>query len=375
MTSFGMLALMGLIETLTGFSPLYYLPGARGTNYAPIYRLGVQRAQGLLPNSTALSVTMAVTIFLSLLLLSKRRVRRRRMAAWLTLFVAALAMMGSMARTGWAIAAMGAAFWFFLARTQRARLVVFLVVLLLVAAMSGLGYSALAAVGARAFDLSRQDDVSTLYARLQWPGLVWSHLRTDTTARLLFGFGPGTAPTLSAAWGGRTLRALFTTNYVIRFAEGGLAGLFALCGLLAFATVGSWQLSRNADREGALIGVFLLIAFLQFAVGSLTLPLFEWLQTKSIFWTLLATLLAAQEQWGRARPNRRLDGPGPSETAKRVQACHGRRTRSMRRALVHHATALGTYPKLADVSFKRAHMRGSDAWSHHDLSITCMGVS
>jgi O-antigen ligase len=301
--SFTVLALLGIVDTLTGLNPLYYLPAARRDVFTPVYRLGVRRGQGLLPNPTALGMVAATGAILTLLMIAWQKRRTRGWGLWLLLPVYLAALAGTVTRTGWIAFVLGCIIWVFLARRIRIQLILLALVFIGLLLAMGAG-AVLYAVIVSGFDISQQNEISTLLSRLTWARVVWTNLTVDKT-RLLFGYGPGTLETLHSLWSYAGFRANLTTDYVIRLAEGGLIGLSSFLLLLIVSVVQCRKPIRSSERWVRYAGIFLLIAFIQIVLGSVTLPLFVWAQTTYVFWMLLGVLVALN-------PSRKTPVSGPS---------------------------------------------------------------
>jgi hypothetical protein len=286
--SFTALALMGLVDTLTGFSPLYYLPAARQEVFRPVYRLGILRGQGLLPNATAMGMVAAMGAILTLLVIAWNKRPSRQWGLWLLLLFHVAALAGTITRTGWIAFALGCIIWVVMARGVRIQLV--LVGLGILGFLMAIGAGAVIyAVIVAGFDISSQKESATLLSRLTWANLVWVNITADK-ARLLLGYGPGTVENLQRLWSYPGFQANLTTDYVIKLAEGGLVGVFTFLWLLLASVVQCRIPIRSGVTWIRYAGILLLIAFLQIALGSVTLPLFVWAQTTYVFWILLSIL-------------------------------------------------------------------------------------
>jgi O-antigen ligase len=288
--SFTVLALLGVVDTLTGLNPLYYLPAARRDVFTPAYRLGVLRGQGLMPNPTALGMIAAMGAILTLLMIAWQKKRGRRRALWLLLPVYLAALAGTVTRTGWIAFVLGCIIWVIVARRIRIQLILLVLISFGLVLATGVG-AVLYATIISGFDISQQNEISTLLSRLTWARVVWANLTVEQV-RLFFGFGPGTVETLQSLWSYAGFRANLTTDYVIRLAEGGLVGLFSFLLLLIVSIVQCRTPIRSSETWVRYTGIFLLIAFMQLMLGSVTLPLFVWAQTTYVFWILLGILVA-----------------------------------------------------------------------------------
>ncbi len=287
--SFAVLAILGVLDTLTGFNPLYYLPAARRGMFVPVYRLGILRGQGLLPHPTALSMVAAIGAVLTMLILTWHRSPARLIGLWAAMVVYIAALVSSVTRTGWLAFLLGSFLWPVLTKKVRMQLILIGLVTLAFLFILGLG-TILYATIASGFDISQQNEVSTLLSRIQWATVVWSNIHEEPL-RLWFGFGPGTVSYLTTQWTYPGFRANLTTDYLIRLAESGLIGLLGFLALLLVSVRQSWRLLRSPAARGRDLGAFFLIAFGQIALGSVTLPLFVWAQTTYIFWILLGILV------------------------------------------------------------------------------------
>lgn len=300
--SFAVLATLGLIDTLTGFNVLYYLPTTQGDVLMPVYRFGMRRGQGLLPNSTALGVVMALAVILTMLVMTWQKTTLRRKGLWVIGLVNIAALIGTLTRTAWLVALVGIAIWLFSTRQNRLQLILVILVVFVVLVVIGIG-STLYSLVLAGTDVSQQTEVSTLYSRIQWIGIVWSKINANNT-RLLFGFGPGSVDYLTLQWGEPSFRAQMTSDYVIRLAEGGLLGLFSFVGVLFVSMRQSLHLIRSVDSRIHTIGVFFVVVFLQMALSSATLPIFVWSQTTYlfwIFWAILVTIRLPKESLKRTK--------------------------------------------------------------------------
>jgi hypothetical protein len=284
------LALAGLIDTLIGLNPAYYLSAARGDAVAPVYRLGIRRGQGFLPHPTALSIIAAQGVILTMLVMSWHKSVAKRVMMGLSILLYMGALIGTVTRTGWLAFIVGIAIWLILARRMRLQVIFVIIGLFGILALVGIGpllYSAIVS----GFDISKQNEVSTLLSRIRWAEIVWKNIHLNRI-RLLFGFGPGTVEELTVVWRPVGFAALITTDYLIRLAESGWVGLLSFLSLLYASIRESLRLLRSEKRWLHDIGVFLLAAFIQMAIGSITLPLFAWAQTTYLFWIFLGVLLA-----------------------------------------------------------------------------------
>lgn len=287
--SFTLLAVMGLVDTLVGFNPLSYLPAARGFIYKPVYRLGMRRAQGLLPNATALAIITAQGALLTMLIITWYRRGISRVGAWVVLLVHVAALAATVTRTAWLVFVVCAIIWLYLTRRISFRLIMVIlgiVALLVIVGLGGMVYSVIVS----GFDISQQNEVSTLLSRIRWATIVWANVKKDM-ARLLFGFGPGSVELLTTMWRDTDFPALMTSDYVIRLAEGGLVGLLSFVGILTGGAGQCRRLVGSSDSGIRDIGSFLFAAFLLMALGSLTLPIFGWAQTAYLFWILLGVVV------------------------------------------------------------------------------------
>jgi len=288
--SFTVLALIGLIDTLTGFNLLYYLPSVRQGAFTPVYRLGIRRGQGFLPHSTALSIVTAQGAVLTMLVTTWRKKSASRRNVWPIMLIHIAALVGTMTRTGWFVFVVGCILWLLLARRTRTRLLLIVLGALGLLAVMGIGET-LYSVVVSGLNVAQQNEVSTLFSRIQWATIVWDNVRVDKI-RLLFGFGPGSVAFLTSQWSYPGFRANLTTEYLIRLAEGGMVGLSSFV-LLLVVSVGQCRrlIRSSSDPETRNVGVFLLVAFMQMILGSTTLPLFVWAQTTYLFWILLGLVV------------------------------------------------------------------------------------
>jgi O-antigen ligase len=308
--SFAVLALLGLIDTLTGFNLLYYLPSARGDTLAPVYRLGIRRGQGFLPHSTALSIVAAQGAILTMLIITWYKKTVTRTGLWLTALIFISALIGSMTRTGWFVFLAGGMLWLFLSRRIRLQLVLVILSVLGLLALVGIG-NILYVTVVSGFDISQQNEVSTLYSRVQWASIVWENVSAEKV-RFLFGFGPGSVGLLTTRWSYPGFRAQLTTEYLIRLAEGGLVGLFSFVVLLLVSIGQSRRLIRSSDLWTRNTGVFFFVAFVQMALAGITLPLFAWAQTTYVFWILLGVVATARSR--RPEPSGKRAWISPSSS-------------------------------------------------------------
>jgi len=288
--SFTVLALIGLIDTLTGFNLLYYLPSVRQGAFTPVYRLGIRRGQGFLPHSTALSIVTAQGAVLTMLVTTWRKKSASRRNVWPIMLIHIAALVGTMTRTGWFVFVVGCILWLLLARRSRTRLILIVLGALGLLAVMGIGETLYSLV-VSGLNVAQQNEVSTLFSRIQWATIVWDNVRVDKI-RFLFGFGPGSVAFLTSQWSYPGFRANLTTEYLIRLAEGGMVGLSSFV-LLLVVSVGQCRrlIRSSSDPETRNVGVFLLVAFMQMILGSTTLPLFVWAQTTYLFWILLGLVV------------------------------------------------------------------------------------
>lgn len=287
--SFTILAILGILDTMTGFNLLYYLPAARRGVFVPVYRLGILRGQGLLPHPTALSMVAAIGAVLTMLIITGQQRSSRRMGLWIAMAVHVAALVSSVTRTGWSAFLLGGFFWLVLTKKARVQLILIGLVTFAFLLITGLG-TILYATIASGFDISQQNEVSTLLSRIQWVIAVWANVHKEPL-RLWFGFGPGTVGYLTTQWTYPGFHANLTTDYLIKLAESGLIGLLSFLMLLLVSVRQSRQLLRLSTAWSRGIGAFFLVAFGQMALGSVTLPLFVWAQTTYIFWILFGILV------------------------------------------------------------------------------------
>lgn len=300
--SFSFLALLGLIDTLIGFNVLYYLPGNQGDVLVPVYRLGIRRAQGLLPNPTALGSVIGLGIVLTMLVAMWQKNPLKRKGIWLTGVISVAALIATITRTAWLVALVGIAIWLFYVRKNRIRLVLIILIMSIVLLAVGIGGTLYSLVLAGT-DLTQQNEVSTLYSRIRWIDIVWININVNNI-RLWFGFGPGSVEYLTTQWTFPGFPALMTSDYLIRLAEGGLLGLLSFVAIL-FASM--WQcrrLLRSSDLWIRAVGVFFIAVFVQMALSSLTLPIFVWAQTTYLFWIFWGILVAIRLP-EKAQPRRK----------------------------------------------------------------------
>ena len=300
--SFTTLAILGFIDTLTGFNLLYYLPVTRGTVSIPVYRLGIRRGQGLLPNPTALAVVIAMGIVLTLSILTWQKNSLKRKNLWVIELVNIAALIGTLTRTAWLVALIGIAIWLFYTKQNRIQLLLVILIVSTVLVITGVGGTLYLMVLAGA-DLSQQTEISTLLSRVRWTEIVWTNINVSE-GRLLFGFGPGSVEYLTTQWSTPGFRAQMTSDYLIRLAEGGLFGLISFVGVLFGSIRQCRRLIRSSDPWIHAVGTFFFAVFAQMALSSLTLPIFVWAQTTYlfwIFWGILVTIRLPSEVQGREK--------------------------------------------------------------------------
>lgn len=302
LTSFTILAVLGLMDALAEFNVLYYLPTAQGDALSPVYRFGMRRGQGLLPNSTALGVVMALAVILTMLVITWQKTSLKRKSLWIVGLVNIAALIATLTRTAWVAVLLGIAIWWFSNKQNRLQLILVISVVSVVLVMIGLGSTIYSLVLAGT-NLSQQTEASTLLSRIQWMKIVWNQVNVDKL-RLLFGYGPGAVESLTTQWSTSTFRAQMTSDYVIRLAEGGFLGLLSFVGMLLVSMGQSKRLIRSSDLRFRVIGIFFFAAFTQIALGSLTLPIFVWAQTNYVFWILWSILVVVRSS-AEVRGNRK----------------------------------------------------------------------
>ncbi len=280
---------LGFLDYALGFNLLALSPGASNLTFT---RLGLRRAQGLLPNPMALSFVTAIGSILGIALFGDSASRNKPLVAFGLLSIL-VGLMIAFTRTGWLAFLVGFSVWLVLARRDLGRK---LFVLFFISASigglilaSGLADSIITML-LGGLNLVEQNEVATLSSRIQWLIVFWNFVKGDFLRQVL-GFGPGSATTLWEVMQTIDMRSAITSSLLIVLLETGILGLFSL--LILLLTMGKLSWSLHFTEK---VNAFYLSGVVVVLASALTTPIFVWAQTDYVFWIICSCILISNQK-------------------------------------------------------------------------------